>query len=619
MKNKIIALLCVILAAVVSFAACDESGAAGGGHKHTFSTVWKSNETEHWHPASCEHGENKGDLAPHADADEDGVCDVCAFECGHDHAFAEAWTNNETHHWHAPTCSHTDEKGSYGLHKDENIDALCDDCSAHVHILDGAGFCTGCNKEIIPVVETDIGSVVSATTARLNNIISGRVNYSNTIKSSVTGQITASLAHTSDYLLGLNGVCISRNLEDMDGNLVVECNWIPRVSAENIVGVFTETVAGTLTTAYPAAFGPDNLLGYYFTASTLADGYAPETLLYALYEKSIDDVNNKVSDLKVQHNDELNSYSFSYNVLVINTDTAEGEDDGVDYYEVSVVFTYDDDYTLLTLDVSVDCYTNSLKNEAENDYTYDQATQTIKMKDTASADNYHYTVTQVKGTRTNIEMQTVDMYTPTDFEIYTDEACTNKATDIEVAVGDFSKELYFAYTPEDTFISFLDLKITVTDKDGNSVSGLTVNLTGHVVSLLPTVAGEYTVNFTAGNIVKIANVTVLEEAKRGEMRFDVVSKDNNTFDGGEYTFVASSSGTYTFYLPVGVSVQLYDKETEEFYIAFDFNDHPYRYDDPIPEGTYSWTVDLRKSEAYTLIFMFRDKNVTYTIGYDFAK
>ncbi len=48
-------------------------------HEHTFSSEWSTSETEHWHAASCEHADQKSDVASHSDAGEDGVCDVCNY------------------------------------------------------------------------------------------------------------------------------------------------------------------------------------------------------------------------------------------------------------------------------------------------------------------------------------------------------------------------------------------------------------------------------------------------------------------------------------------------------------------------------------------------------------
>lgn len=35
---------------------------------------------------------------------------------GHSHSYAAEWTTDETHHWHAATCSHTDQKSGYAEH-----------------------------------------------------------------------------------------------------------------------------------------------------------------------------------------------------------------------------------------------------------------------------------------------------------------------------------------------------------------------------------------------------------------------------------------------------------------------------------------------------------------------
>ena len=64
-------------------------------------------------------------------------CMVMLSACGHEHTFAETWTFNETHHWHASTCEHSDEKKDYDEHVDENEDDICDVCRHGVVALIG--------------------------------------------------------------------------------------------------------------------------------------------------------------------------------------------------------------------------------------------------------------------------------------------------------------------------------------------------------------------------------------------------------------------------------------------------------------------------------------------------
>lgn len=88
--------------------------------------------------AACSPGE-----APHTkhyDLNADGVCDVCKTDMeGHSHIFNKKWESDETEHWHNATCAHTDEKGDKGAHTFNN--GTCTACgrfdSAPVKPVDG--------------------------------------------------------------------------------------------------------------------------------------------------------------------------------------------------------------------------------------------------------------------------------------------------------------------------------------------------------------------------------------------------------------------------------------------------------------------------------------------------
>lgn len=62
----------LVFGALVALTAC-------GGHTHEFEEAWTTDATNHWHKATCEHAEEKGDLGAHADADNNGACDVCNY------------------------------------------------------------------------------------------------------------------------------------------------------------------------------------------------------------------------------------------------------------------------------------------------------------------------------------------------------------------------------------------------------------------------------------------------------------------------------------------------------------------------------------------------------------
>ena len=189
--KKALSLVLALLLVVMAFTACggDETPA----HTHTFATSWSTDATNHWHAATCEHTTEKSDLGAHVDADGNDVCDVCSYvndhthtydtttwksdetghyhaaTCGHDlkadltdhvdtadnngicdvcayvmckHTYESGWTSaGEAGHWHAPTCGHTVDGTDLTAHADENAipDGICDTCQAfmyHVHTWD---------------------------------------------------------------------------------------------------------------------------------------------------------------------------------------------------------------------------------------------------------------------------------------------------------------------------------------------------------------------------------------------------------------------------------------------------------------------------------------------------
>ena len=132
--------------------ACQSSCSAnGGGHTHTYSDLWSSDSQNHWHAATCEHTDLRSDVAAHSDGDGDGKCDACGYIMGqtqpeHTHTFESAWTSDDTGHWHAATCEHSDQRSGYAAHSDGDGDGKCDACGyimeqtqpEHTHTFESA-------------------------------------------------------------------------------------------------------------------------------------------------------------------------------------------------------------------------------------------------------------------------------------------------------------------------------------------------------------------------------------------------------------------------------------------------------------------------------------------------
>lgn len=106
---------------------CDVCGYIAD-HTHSYDEGWTWNESTHWHKSACGHNVKDGE-AKHADENNDSICDVCTYDYDHTHTYDEAWVSvGEKGHWHAPTCGHTVDGSELTPHADENNDGDCDVC-----------------------------------------------------------------------------------------------------------------------------------------------------------------------------------------------------------------------------------------------------------------------------------------------------------------------------------------------------------------------------------------------------------------------------------------------------------------------------------------------------------
>ena len=109
-------------------------------HTHTYDEVWVSvDETGHWHAPTCGHNVAGSDKGAHADANNDGDCDDCGYNGGHEHTYASEWTHTDDEHWREVTCGHTVSVAEKGVHADENGDTTCDVCGftpEHFHTFE---------------------------------------------------------------------------------------------------------------------------------------------------------------------------------------------------------------------------------------------------------------------------------------------------------------------------------------------------------------------------------------------------------------------------------------------------------------------------------------------------
>lgn len=124
--KRICLLICACLALLAALVACDKGGEPDA-HTHTYADVWSFDKDSHWYAATCEHADEKANVGTHVDAENDGVCDICAYGSDHAHDFAQAWSSDAENHWHDSACGH-DVKDALGAHVDADNDDVCDVC-----------------------------------------------------------------------------------------------------------------------------------------------------------------------------------------------------------------------------------------------------------------------------------------------------------------------------------------------------------------------------------------------------------------------------------------------------------------------------------------------------------
>ena len=135
-------MLSLLLALVFGLCACKDNTEIPE-HEHTFSSEWTTNDTYHWHAATCEHTSQKADRAKHkwkstvvteathtTDGEKVSTCTVCGLTKSEVipattllHIYSEEWEFNGDYHWHSTTCGH-DAKGSFEPHTWDSVEVI---------------------------------------------------------------------------------------------------------------------------------------------------------------------------------------------------------------------------------------------------------------------------------------------------------------------------------------------------------------------------------------------------------------------------------------------------------------------------------------------------------------
>ena len=600
-------------------------GADDGSCEHTYSYYWSYNSSGHWHRATCEHETLKADYAAHIDVNEDSKCDVCSYTVVHVHTFSSEWSSNVTHHWKNATCTHVNEKNLLGAHTDTDKNGACDDCGAHVHVVNAYGKCTVCNQQIYNTDLMSVGEVVDIAYANRYKVVSGTVSEevvaieakSNTdtanpydalfIQSTMRKSITYKLGTAAAYYR-IEGTAVNNGHTSSE----LQENWYELLDSGKVFGVYSLN-SGAIT---PGTASESDLSGYYLVASTLANAHGAEQLFYTLYELSKD---SSAIGYEEDFDKDRGLYVITFGYLKVNTGTAE--EAHADYFELEIYIGISEGGVLTYLEVVCNCYTNSLdyedelENELNNDYYYDPITNTVSMKETAIPDTYTFKIEQREGERTYVSEYPRSYFVPADFDLYSDSSLSMQVGEsVSLTVGT-SVRLYLGNcTPSTASVSFMsDAFCAASD---SSQLYCSVNPISSSVLLLPKAAGTYTVEISVGDVVK--TLTVVAQMPEPDVEDTPTENSVKVYITDTYawvdvaSFTATVDGDYTFTIEKGVYLGAMCKGQGPW---ADFNNKDR---DGNPKGG-SITVSLKAGEKFEFYVMSDKKNINVYIPYTISE
>lgn len=280
--------------------ACDVCG-WNYGHEHTYATELSHDATHHWYAVTCGHDVAVKDRAPHADANNEGICDSCSWDYDHTHTFdADRWVFAPDTHYHAPTCGHNPVyvRGNEEPHKDDNYDEICDVCGGYISM------------------DAVIDHATSATSA--SKVNGGTMIYNKN---------TESIVYASNifYELGNGYLHMTDRSEyyffDDDGRRYDETaaweGWYSTYADGKIFAIVQENENLYRDMGAESVY----MNGYYFSGDFISyamNAYGVEDLVYQLYYLSAGENGEGVSDFVSHYNEENGYYSFMFSFGEIN-------------------------------------------------------------------------------------------------------------------------------------------------------------------------------------------------------------------------------------------------------------------------------------------------------------
>lgn len=455
--------LAMALLTALSFASCSEAP-----HTHEFSSAWEKDATHHWHAATCEHTEEKGSYAEHKDVNNDGVCDDCQYtDSTHVHTYASQWSANATHHWHATDCGHS----------------LVDGKEAHTP--DDFGNCTVCG---VAVATPDVSTVEKAVALGVvagDKVNGGKIEqrmkalgeygYQDEVITQINYEVAEDYAHIT-----------KKSYDSEYCGYIVSENWYTKFEAngeEKVFGVkYYDYGAWTIVRDYEEmVVGMEE--GYTF--EILEGYYGIENLVSGLYALGAEEANNQMLEMV---EDGMYGFSFEY---------VSGS-----IYQINVAFEIGAEYNFKNVAVSVErWYAPETTGEGEDVvYSIPQVEVEENVFENADADMVSvYFIEQVAG-ESYAKQNTPDELLASSFKLMNGTEEVTEATVIEVVAGEEKSLAMAEILPETAMLKLDTIEVTAVDEDGNPLE----------VSVLSASANTYSgeITLTAKGAFENAVVTV---------------------------------------------------------------------------------------------------------------
>lgn len=430
MKKSISLAMALLMA--LSFASCSETP-----HTHEFSSAWEKDATHHWHAATCEHTEEKGSYAEHKDVNNDGVCDDCQYtDSAHVHTYASQWSANATHHWHATDCGHS------------LVDGKAE------HTVDPFGKCDVCGAAIATPDVSTVEKAIALGVIAGDKVNSGKIEQ--TMQSLGEYGYQDELITQINYEVAQDYAHITKTEWD-DNNSVYSTtqNWYTKFEAngeEKVFGVkYNDWSSWTIVRDYEEMIvGMEE--GYAFE---ILDGYyGVEKLVSGLYALGAEEANNQMLEMA---KDGIYGFSFEYVATSI--------------YQFDVYFTLGSEYNFNKVMVDVErWFAPETKGEGEDVvYSIPQVEVEKGVFEDADADMVSlYVIEQVTG-ESITPQNTPDMLLADSFKLMNGEEEVTEDTVIKVVAGEEKRLSIAEILPETAMLKLDTIEVTAVDEDGNSL------------------------------------------------------------------------------------------------------------------------------------------------------